>query len=388
MWWYLDLTKESSTVLPSWLASLFTFQILYNYMIPISMYAMIEIVNSGQALMIAHDVEMQSWDASKPKGEELTAAAVRTPALCAELGQVRFVFSDKTGTLTQNKMELKGLSVAESMYLTTPEEEGASESALEDGASAVVGVEVADSTPAAATGLAPLRNSDALPGLPRRALAERAHDASVRLERKMALMLAVSHEVEIQQDGQYSSASPDELAFVLAARELGFNFNKYVDDEAVREVVITPPGPGGAGAAKDGAPVTMRFLMTHYNLFNSTRKRASVVFRDSADGNKYKCWAKGADTFMLSRERLRGGQDEQIRVANEQLSEYGLRGLRTLVFTERILTDAEWEAFAALHHTASKTSDVKERAALLDEAAALVENEMTYVASPSRSAFI
>ena len=60
VWWYLDLEVDSM-VFPSWLASLFTFQILYNYMIPISMYAMIEIVNSGQALMIAHDVEMQSW---------------------------------------------------------------------------------------------------------------------------------------------------------------------------------------------------------------------------------------------------------------------------------------------------------------------------------------
>ena len=163
---------------------------------------------------------------------------------------------------------------------------------------------------------------------------------------------------------------------MLAARELGFNFNKYVDDEAVREVIVTPLG---GAPAEGGAPVTMRFQMTHYNLFNSTRKRASVVFRDCADGNKYKCWAKGADTFMLSRERLRGGQDEQIRIANEQLSEYGSRGLRTLVFAERILSDAEWEAFAALHHAASKTADVKERAAMLEDAAALVENEMTCV---------
>ena len=100
-------------------------------------------------------------------------------------------------------MELKGLSVAENMYLTTPEG-GASAGAVADGTGAVLGIEVpTNMTPAAAMGVAAMQSSDALPGLPRRALAKRAHDASARLERKMALMLAVSHEVEIQQDGGY-----------------------------------------------------------------------------------------------------------------------------------------------------------------------------------------
>jgi magnesium-transporting ATPase (P-type) len=140
VWWYLDIV-DVTTIFPPWLASLFTFQILYNYMIPISMYAMIEIVNSGQALMIAWDAGMQSistssdgehdgdeasapenssvcssWMSSFRRGKGVTPATVRNPALCSELGQVRFVFSDKTGTLTQNKMELKGIAVAGDMY--------------------------------------------------------------------------------------------------------------------------------------------------------------------------------------------------------------------------------------------------------------------------------
>ena len=36
--------------------------------------------------------------------------------LIEELGQVQFVFSDKTGTLTQNKMEFKKFSVANKVY--------------------------------------------------------------------------------------------------------------------------------------------------------------------------------------------------------------------------------------------------------------------------------
>ena len=95
-WWYLFLDAEDAkeTRLPDWIAMLFTFQVLFNNMIPITMYATLELVNVGQARQIEADDEM--YDA-----ETDTHATARSSNLCHELGQVRFVFSDKTGTLTQ-----------------------------------------------------------------------------------------------------------------------------------------------------------------------------------------------------------------------------------------------------------------------------------------------
>ena len=44
------------------------------------------------------------------------SAVARTSNLNEELGQIKYVFSDKTGTLTCNKMEFKRCSVAGVSY--------------------------------------------------------------------------------------------------------------------------------------------------------------------------------------------------------------------------------------------------------------------------------
>jgi len=69
-------------------------------MIPISLYVVIEMTKLGQSKLINEDVRMFF-------AEDMQFALCRNSDLVEELGQVEFVFSDKTGTLTQNKMEFK-----------------------------------------------------------------------------------------------------------------------------------------------------------------------------------------------------------------------------------------------------------------------------------------
>ena len=45
---------------------------------------------------------------------------VQTSSLNEELGQIQYIFSDKTGTLTQNVMEFKMIDIKGKMYGTIP----------------------------------------------------------------------------------------------------------------------------------------------------------------------------------------------------------------------------------------------------------------------------
>ena len=93
----------------TWILNLLTFQVAYSHLIPISLYVIIELLKLSQAYIIGKDVSMYDRESEK-------FGLCRNSDLIEELGQIDFVFSDKTGTLTQNKMVFRKCSINNQVY--------------------------------------------------------------------------------------------------------------------------------------------------------------------------------------------------------------------------------------------------------------------------------
>ncbi|SSD61224.1 related to Probable phospholipid-transporting ATPase DNF3 [Saccharomycodes ludwigii] len=80
------------------------FIIMYNTLIPLSLYVTMEIIKIMQSKLMEWDIDMY-YEPSDVSCES------RTATILEELGQVSYVFSDKTGTLTDNLMIFRKFTV-------------------------------------------------------------------------------------------------------------------------------------------------------------------------------------------------------------------------------------------------------------------------------------
>lgn len=201
---------------------------LYSYFIPISLYVSIEIVKVLQSVFINQDIHMYYEEADKP-------AHARTSNLNEELGQVDTILSDKTGTLTCNSMEFIKCSVAGTAYgrgFTEVERSMGRRNGSPIHETVIGGDDSTDKAPIKGFNF---KDERVMNG-------NWVDEPHADLIQKFFRLLAVCHTAIPEVDegtGKvlYEAESPDEAAFVIAARELGFEFYKRTQTSiSVREL--------------------------------------------------------------------------------------------------------------------------------------------------------
>ena len=86
-----------------------TVSAILQVMIPISLYVSVEMVKLGQIYFITKDLQLYDERSDKP----VRCRALNIPE---ELGQIQYVLSDKTGTLTENRMIFRRCALAGQDY--------------------------------------------------------------------------------------------------------------------------------------------------------------------------------------------------------------------------------------------------------------------------------
>lgn len=332
--------------------TMFTLITLYSPIIPISLYVSIEMIKFIQSTQfINKDLRMYHIETNTP-------ALARTSNLNEELGQVEYIFSDKTGTLTRNLMEFFKCSIGGEVYGTGMTE-------IEIGGAQRSGIKIDEARKSANTIHDKGFNFDDVRLMQGAWRNEPDPDSCKEFFRCLAICHTVLPEGEESPDKiKYQAASPDEAALVTAAKNFGFFFFRRTPTMIhVRESHVE----------KMGKIQDVTYEILNVIEFNSTRKRQSVVCR-YPDG-RLVLYCKGADTVIY--ERLADGHDDLKKTSREQLEQFGSSGLRTLCLAYRDLSPTMYENWNEKFIQAK--SSLRDREKKLDEVGELIEKDLTLI---------
>ncbi|KAF2086475.1 putative phospholipid-transporting ATPase [Saccharata proteae CBS 121410] len=323
---YLELSN--TPLVAQFFLDILTYWVLYSNLVPISLFVTIEIVKYYQAFLIDSDLDIYYDKTGTP-------ANCRTSSLVEELGQIEYIFSDKTGTLTCNQMEFRQCSIAGIQYADeVPEDRRAT---TQDGQE---------------IGIHDFKQLN-------RNLKQ--HPSREIMDHFLTL-LSTCHTVIPERNDEkpnnikYQAASPDEGALVEGAVTLGYKFIA----RKPRSVTILVDGQ------------ELEYELLAVCEFNSTRKRMSTLFR-CPDG-KVRCFTKGADTVIL--ERLAKETNPYVEPTLQHLEEYAAEGLRTLCLAMREVPEGEYREWREVFDAAATTIGGN-RADELDKAAEIIEHDFT-----------
>lgn len=312
--WYLNKAKVPFHQI------IIAFIIMFNNVVPLALYISLEIVKVGQLLNLNSDIAMYDEETDTP-------ARCNTNTILENLGQVGYVFSDKTGTLTDNVMKFRKISVAGTIWLHEMDLDS------QEDAEGLAPIEESTSTntsilkPEPVTLVIPEKEpkpfeTPVSPSRPSMGRRSSSHWRSTgrpdhvqpevntgdlleyiklwpnskfsKKAREYLLAVALCHTClpEIR-DGkvEFQASSPDELALVKAAKELGY----VVVHRNSQSITLRVDDDEG-----DGENLTYQILDVIE--FSSARKRMSIVLR-YPDG-RINVMCKGADSAILPRLKM------------------------------------------------------------------------------------
>ncbi|CAK9437943.1 uncharacterized protein LODBEIA_P23210 [Lodderomyces beijingensis] len=363
---YFDWHPYGSTPAVNGIIAFFVTLIIYQSLIPISLYISIEIIKTIQAFFIHSDVKMYYAHLNFP-------CIPKSWNISDDLGQIEYVFSDKTGTLTQNVMEFRKCTISGKSY-------GLAYTEAKQGLDKRQGIDIIDE--ANKWKIAIQNDKD----LMMKYLNEYSHNDQLREEdisfvssqyakdtlppevpnedqkianEKFMFALALCHTVVTEENAidpqlrDFKAESPDEAALVAVARDLGIVFK----ERKRKSLILSVYGRDEEYEVLDIVP------------FTSARKRMSCIVKSPK--GEIMLYCKGADSVIFQRLDPRLNSHEVVSKTALHLEDFANEGLRTLCIASKQL-DPSWYSHWSKRYNDALASIEDDREELIEE----MENEV------------
>ena len=233
------------------------------------------------------------------------------------MGQIKYVFTDKTGTLTKNQMNFKKIIIDGKAYGNV---EDIPLETIKRKHPHVQNVSFRDST---------FLNT----------LEDERKQVALRI-----LYLCHDILIDAKNEGQisYSSSSPDEIALANFAKLCG---KELISDERNIMKVMSHEDRK-----------TLKFTKLALLYFSSDRKRMSVIVQ--YPNNQIELLMKGADSIV---EKLLHPNQKHLAQTQKNLDEFSVEGLRTLLLAKRTIPEEEFRKWNELYKRAQNSIENREQ---------------------------
>ena len=328
----------------------FTYLLLLNTLIPISLIITLEVVKLIQGLFMSSD----HYSYSKIRKKWLTPNSV---SLNEECGLVDYIFSDKTGTLTCNKMEFKYCVIGDICYQYmrgNPEENSEKEINFrkEENITPFTNYQMyraiydnINTNSNNGKNNNNFKSDKSNKNLEKKnyqnyVVKSEDNTESLSLEKTdyiiehfwTALSLCHTCAVELNEKGieEYICVSPDSIELVKAAKSQGWAYEESGNPNIKRVKV------------GDAIPETKSFEKLQIIEFSSDRKRETIIVKSSE--GKILLYCKGADSII--EKRLSKNSSSQILTQSKNyVDKFSAQGLRTLFIAMKVISKKEYTTF-------------------------------------------